>query len=168
MTTATLATAVAQLETLIAAVGPDEASAPTPCSEWVVRDLVDHVVHSTGGMTQMLRGEEVDWSVPVAHHDDPLSEFGRRGAELLVAADGAPGGLAEAELSVHTWDLATALGLSTGGLDPAVADDGYAFMRENLTVDGRAGAFEPEQQAPAGANSYERLAAFAGRRVRRL
>jgi hypothetical protein len=38
-------------------------------------------------------------------------------------------------------------------------------MRSNLTADGRGPAFGPEQPAPAGADAYQRIAAFAGRRV---
>lgn len=167
MTTATLATAVLQLESLISSIGAEAEEAPTPCSEWVVRDLVDHVIHSTGGLTQMVKGEEVDWSAPVVHHDDSLAEFRRRGADLLTAAGEDQLGLPAAELAVHTWDLATALGRSTDDLDPAVAEIGHAFMSENLGPEQRAGAFDPEEPAPRGANAYERLAAFAGRAVRR-
>jgi uncharacterized protein (TIGR03083 family) len=167
MTSPTLTTAVFQLESLISSISAEAQDAPTPCSEWVVRDLVDHVIHTTGGLTQMVSGEEVDWAAPVVHHDDSLAEFRRRGAELIAAAgDGEPG-LPAAELAVHTWDLATALGEATDELDPAVAEAGHAFMRENLGPEQREGAFDPEREAPTDANAYERLAAFAGRRVTR-
>ncbi len=167
MTSATLTTAVFQLESLISSVSTDDEDTPTPCSEWVVRDLVDHVLHTTGGLTQMVQGAEVDWSAPVVHHDDSLAEFRRRGADLLAAAADDQLGLPAAELAVHTWDLATALGQATDDLDPAVAEIGHAFMLENLGPEQRVGAFEPEQPAPEGANAYERLAAFAGRTVAR-
>lgn len=68
-----------------------------------------------------------------------------------------------AELSVHTWDLATALGETTAGLDPEDAERALAFMRDNLTRENRCGGFAPEQEAPSGADSYTLLAAFAGR-----
>lgn len=167
MTSATLTTAVFQLESLISSISADDEDASTPCSEWVVRDLVDHVVHTTGGLTQMVSGEEVDWSAPVVHHDDSLAEFRQRGAELLTAAGDDQLGLPAAELAVHTWDLATALGHGTDDLDPAVAEVGHAFMVENLGPEQRVGAFGPEQPAPDEANAYERIAAFAGRTVQR-
>ncbi|WP_229051668.1 maleylpyruvate isomerase family mycothiol-dependent enzyme [Aeromicrobium sp. Leaf350] len=167
MPSATLTTAVFQLESLISSISPETDDAPTPCSEWVVRDLVDHVLHTTAGLTQMVKGEEVDWSAPVEHHDDSLAEFRQRGAALLAAADDAQLGLPAAELAVHTWDLATALGQGTDDLDPAVAEVGHAFMLENLGPEQRQGAFDPEKPAPEGANAYERLAAFAGRSVTR-
>jgi hypothetical protein len=64
---------------------------------------------------------------------------------------------------VHTWDLAAALGRSTGELDPKVAARGLAFMHANLSQDNRSPAFAPEQPAPPGADAYQRIAAFAGR-----
>ena len=66
---------------------------------------------------------------------------------------------------MHTWDLATALGRSTGDLDAEVAERGLAFMGASLTDDNRSPAFGPEQPAPEGADAYRRLAAFAGRSV---
>jgi hypothetical protein len=66
---------------------------------------------------------------------------------------------------VHSWDLATAMGRSTGDLDAEVAERGLAFMRANLTEDNRGPAFGPEQAAPEGADAYQRIAAFAGRSV---
>ena len=70
-----------------------------------------------------------------------------------------------AEIAVHTYDLASAIGYPTGDLDPEVAERGLVFMQANLTADNRAPAFEQEQPAPDGADAYQRLAAFAGRTV---
>ena len=71
--------------------------------------------------------------------------------------------MAAAELAVHTYDLATALGTATADLDPEVAEVGHAFMTSSMTVDMRGDAFGAEQPAPADADAYERIAAFAGR-----
>jgi hypothetical protein len=68
---------------------------------------------------------------------------------------------------VHTWDLATALGRSTADLDPEVADRGLAFVRATMTDDNRSLAFGLEQPAPDDADAYKRVAAVAGRSVRR-
>ena len=38
-------------------------------------------------------------------------------------------------------------------------------MQQMLTPDNRGRAFAPEQEAPEGADPYERLAAYAGREV---
>ena len=70
-----------------------------------------------------------------------------------------------AEFAVHSWDLAHALDLSTGELDPAVAERGLAFMKANLRAEIRGEAFGPEQPAPDDGDAYDVIAAFAGRTV---
>lgn len=148
----------------------DRLAAPTPCTEWSVGDLVDHVVQDTAGFAAMVRGEPVDWAAPTPHHDDPVAAYRRNVGDLLRAweanPDAQPGADWQcAEIAVHTWDLATALGRPTDDLDVEVAELGMAFMRGALTPENRGRAFAPEQQAPEGANAYARLAAFAGRAV---
>jgi hypothetical protein len=119
----------------------------------------------------MTRGEPVDWAAGTpASGDEPAASFRNNADELLRAWDAQAGDISPldwqcAELAVHTWDLATALGRSTEGLDPEVADRGLSFMRANLTADRRGAAFGPEQPAPPAADPYARIAAFAGRRV---
>ncbi|ROS76700.1 maleylpyruvate isomerase family mycothiol-dependent enzyme [Cellulomonas sp. PhB143] len=154
-----------QLAALLDAVGPDVRDDPTPCERWTVADLVDHVLTSSAGMARMLRGESVDWSAPApAAGGDPAGAFRAQAHDVLDAARGQEGtDWVCAELAVHTWDLATALGRPTGDLDPEVADRGLAFMRANLTPETRGEAFGPERPAPDGANAYQRVAAFAGR-----
>jgi uncharacterized protein (TIGR03086 family) len=151
---------------------PDTAlGGPTPCPQWSVQDLVDHVVAAPSRFAGMLRGEAVDWSATPSAGPDPAGRFRSHAEDLLGAVTGAaPGGPLTpdwqcAELAVHTWDLATALGRSTGDLDPEVAERGLAFMRTGLTEANRSPAFGPEQPAPDGADAYQRIAAFAGRSV---
>ena len=144
----------------------------TPCEQWTVQDLVDHVVAAPAKFARMVRGESIDWSLPTPPAgDDPAAAFRAHADDLLTAwrDEDAPQGPGVdwqcGELAVHTWDLATALGRSTADLDPAVAELGAAFMRANLTEANRGPVFGPEQPAPDGADAYGRLAAFAGRSV---
>src|SRR6185312_13308594 len=53
-----------QLEGLVADVRPDALDAPTPCTDWTVRDLVDHVVAAPARFARMMREEPIDWSAP--------------------------------------------------------------------------------------------------------
>jgi uncharacterized protein (TIGR03086 family) len=147
-------------------------SDPTPCPQWSVQDLVDHIVATPSRFARMVRGEAVDWSDTPSAGREPAARFRSHTEDLLraVADAPAPGGPVTldwqcAELAVHTWDLATAIGRSTGDLDAEVAERGLAFMRANLTDDNRGSAFGPEQPAPEGADPYRRIAAFAGRSV---
>jgi uncharacterized protein (TIGR03083 family) len=157
-----------QLGAVLGTVTPEDAGRATPCSEWNVADLSDHIVNSVAGMATMARGGEPDWSA-ATHHDDPSTALQREGRVLVDALDagngGFPDGMAAAELAVHTYDLTTALGRPTAGLDPEIAEVGLAFMSASMTADMRGDAFGPEQPAPAGADAYQRIAAFAGRSV---
>jgi hypothetical protein len=118
----------------------------------------------------MVRGEQVDWAAPTPHVDDPVATY-QENAQALRAAwaenpDAQPGADWQcAEIAVHTWDLATALGRSTDALDAEVAERGRAFMLASLNDDNRSPAFGPERQAPEAADAYTRIAAFAGRTV---
>ena len=145
---------------------------PTPCEQWSVQDLVDHIVAAPSRFARMVRGEAVDWSATPSAGPAPAEEFRSNAEDLLraLADDASPGGAVPldwqcAEIAVHTWDLATAIGRSTGDLDAEVAERGLAFMRASLTEDNRDPAFGPEQPAPGGADAYQRVAAFAGRSV---
>ncbi len=165
---AVLSRALDQFLTVLEDVPADRLAASTPCSEWTVGDLVDHVVQDPASFAAMIRREKVDWTQPTPHQGEPVTAYRRHVADLLRAweanPDAQPGpDWQSAEIAVHTWDLATALGRSTEDLDAEVAERGLAFLRGALTPERRGSAFGPEQRAPDGANAYERIAAFAGR-----
>ncbi|MCU1400237.1 MAG: hypothetical protein JWN62_3346 [Acidimicrobiales bacterium] len=168
MTTSTVTRGLDQLGALLNTLTPEDAERRTPCSEWTVANLSDHIVNSVVGMATMARGGQPDWTSST-HYDDPasaLDEHGRAMVEALAASDSAfPEGMVAAELAVHTYDLTTALGGSTAELDPEVAEVGHAFMTSSMTDDKRGDAFGPEQPAPADADAYQVIAAFAGRSV---
>jgi uncharacterized protein (TIGR03086 family) len=170
---AVLRRALDQLAGLLDEVPPGALGDRTPCEDWTVEDLVDHIVAAPAKFGRMVRGESIDWSVPTASAGpDPAGAFRSHSQDLLGAwrdkdsGSEAPGiDWQCAELAVHTWDLAAALGRSTGTLDPEPAERGLAFMRANLTEENRDPVFGPERPAPEGADAYQRVAAFAGRSV---
>ena len=172
--TTTLRTGLDQLVDLVGTVDDSAVDRPTPCTDWTVGELVDHVVEGTRNFARGVRGEEVDWSADTPHVDGDRGAAMRAAADDLLAAwagsaasdDAPPPQWQCSELAVHTWDLATALGRPTDDLDPTVAEQGLAFMSQGLTDDNRGEAFGPEQPAPDDANAYEKVAAFAGRTVR--
>lgn len=148
----------------------DDLLKPTPCDEWSVAALVDHLVATPARFLARMRGEEPDWSAEPPHLEHGWGPEFRNHADDLVHAwhelREAPATPAEwqvAELAVHTWDLATAIGLSVEGLDPEVAETALEFMRASLRPESRGHAFGAEQPAPPDAGPYAQLAAFAGR-----
>lgn len=159
-----------QAAALLGSVTDDDLTAATPCHDWSTAELVDHLVAAPRRFAAMVRGEQVDWSAATPHVGDDRAEAFRSAAdELLAAWHGAADDVRTgpdwqtAEIAVHTYDLATALGRPTAELDPEVAERGLAFMRASLTPDNRGAAFQPEQPSPEGADAYQRIAAFAGR-----
>jgi uncharacterized protein (TIGR03086 family) len=172
---AVLSRGLDQAAGVLDSVTDDDLETATPCHDWSVAALVDHLVQAPAKFAGMVRGEEVDWAAPTPHVGDDRAEVFRSASESLLGAwaDAAdtkvPMGpdWQSAEIAVHTYDLATALGRPTKDFDPEVASRGLAFMRANLTDDNREPAFEAEQKAPDGADAYQEIAAFAGRMVAR-
>lgn len=168
---AVLARGLDQAEELLRSLDAVDPSVTTPCADWTMADLVDHVVAAPGRFAQMVRGEKVDWSAPTPHvEDDPAAAF-RVGADDLLGAWSAAGEAPmgpdwqSAEIAVHTYDLAAGVGRSTADFDAEVAERGLAFMQAQLTPEARGDVFGPEQPAPDDADAYQRIAAFAGRDV---
>jgi uncharacterized protein (TIGR03086 family) len=110
----------------------DDWARPTPCDEWSVRDLVNHVVGGNFRYVMILAGEPADAVVRTREQDwlgsDPLVSFDD-GLARVTESFSVPGILAAAvrhpksgamtaaqlrvlrvnELTVHAWDLARAI-----------------------------------------------------------
>jgi uncharacterized protein (TIGR03086 family) len=170
---AVLARGLDQAAGIVDTVEESDLARSTPCADWTVSALVDHLVVAPARFAQMVRGEEVDWSAPTPSSDGHGAEELRRGAAELMEAWRAVGSddvsmgpdWQSAEVAIHTYDLVAALGRPTDGLDQEVADRGLAFMKANLQPQMREPAFDAEQSAPEDADAYQRIAAFAGRAV---
>ena len=89
------ARAVADFTEKVHAIGPDQWTNPTPCTEWDVRALVNHLTYENlwvpeliGGRTVAEVGDRFDGDVL---GDDPVGAWDRsaEGAIAAVAADGA-------------------------------------------------------------------------------
>ncbi|MGH3411805.1 MAG: TIGR03086 family metal-binding protein [Marmoricola sp.] len=165
-----LARALDQAGDVLTQVHLDQLGQTTPCSDWSVAHLIDHLVADAHNLRAMVEGEQPDWSARQQVRENWAETF-REAADDLVHAwhqlrdseTPADPDMATAEFAVHTWDLAQAIGFSLKGLDPEVARRGLEFMRANLTDDNRGEAFGPEQPVPDDAGAYDELAAFAGR-----
>lgn len=174
-----LARAIEQCGAIVSRVRPEQAGQPTPCSEWDVRQLVNHTVHDVQSFTAALTGQERaapeadlignDWSAAYRSAADALLvAWRKRGVEGTVqgrigefAATWAVG-QHTAALAVHGWDIATGTGQSTD-LDPELGRVALDWARENLKPQFRGTAFGPEIEVPDNAAVYERLAGFFGR-----
>jgi uncharacterized protein (TIGR03086 family) len=165
-------------------VGPDDWARPTPCAEWDVRALVDHVVGANVRYRLLLHGaatEEVEATRSVDHlGDDPLSSF-LATADAVVACFGEDGALDRVahhvtgertgrellsmrilDVAVHGWDLARAIGADEA-LDRDVVAYLLAYSRA-LDLGPRQRAFAPAGgDVPPGAGPQDRLLHRLGR-----
>lgn len=165
----------ATARTVLDGVGADQFEAPTPCPEFDVRALAGHLLAVAQRVRNVGRGES-PFSVPEVVEgvadDGWATAWDAVGAEVAEAwADDAtlermvelpwatlPGSATlimwSNELSVHTWDLATATGQSPDW-DPAVLELSLAAMHVGLPAEGRAEAFEEARQhMPEGTEDF--------------
>lgn len=172
-----LARAIDQAGDVLDHVHQDALGRPTPCTDWDVATLVDHLVHAPSQFLTMMRGEDIDWAAAPPHVTEEWGPaFRVAGDDLIHAwhehsstadADEAPvsADMQTAELALHSWDVARAVGYPMDRLEPEIAERALAFMSANLTDENRRPVFGPPQVAPEGAGPYDELAAYAGRSV---
>jgi uncharacterized protein (TIGR03086 family) len=164
-------------------IGKDGWDRPTPCSDWDVRELVNHVCgeqlwapHLVDGETIEQVGDRYDGDVL---GDDPkatfrtavegsIQAFGRAGLDAIVhlsfgdvpCAVYLEQMLTDAE--VHGWDLAEALG-EPAQLDPETASHLLPRMRAQEGLIRASGMFADGIEVPDDADDASALLALLGR-----
>ncbi len=176
-----------QFEQRLGAVHADQWTLPTPCAEWDVRGLVNHLVTADTTTVRLLTGATREETVAMigADHlgDDPVGAYAHS-ADAQAAALSAPGAL---EMTVphptfdmsasqlldfrigdtllHAWDLARAISVNED-LDPVVVEFVWQSLQPLAEIlpttgafgDGRSGALA--EDAPL----QQRLLDLSGRR----
>jgi uncharacterized protein (TIGR03086 family) len=177
-----LTTALPITGELVAGIQPEHWQLPTPCSEWTVHDVVNHLVVGHLRFRAALDNGPAPSDADVLGAD-PVGAY-RSSADAMLAAfrvEGAldrpvtiPAGtlpglvaceLRVVEAAVHGWDVARATGLSLSFPDDLV-EESIAFSRIQLSrlPAGRT-RFGPSQEASDDAPPLDRLAALLGRAV---
>jgi uncharacterized protein (TIGR03086 family) len=168
----------------VTAVGPEHWTQPTPCADWDVRALVNHLVY------------EQRWSVPL-FAGATIAEVGDRfegdllgddpKAEVAAAAEEALGAVADeavvdrtvhlsfgdtpaaeylyqlfADHLVHSWDLAVGIDADRT-LDPELVHECLEWFRGQEEGYRRVGAIGPAVSVPAGASEQDQLLGAFGR-----
>jgi uncharacterized protein (TIGR03086 family) len=162
---------------VIAGVRVDQYDDSTPCDEWSVRDLLDHMVGVVAGLGAAAAGREPS---PFELSDDPAAQFQaaavaamqawRRPGVLDATIDAGPGpmpgrvlaGINLLDTATHSWDLATATG-QPAALPEDVAAAALEASRATISPEIRPGRFGPEVTAPSGGSTTHALVAFLGR-----
>ncbi|MBV9253740.1 MAG: TIGR03086 family protein [Actinobacteria bacterium] len=172
---------------ILAGVSPDQLGQPTPCSEWDVRGLINHIVggafffaavaetgkppEGAGGDTDFTAGDMAENYAQAVKAD--LAAWARPGAleQMCELPFGTMPGQFALSLHfvdnlTHGWDLARATGQDET-LDPELCGAAMAMVEASISDDIRStqpGApFGPKVDVADGAAPHERLVAFLGR-----
>lgn len=170
----------------VAGVQDSQWGAPTPCEDWDVRTLVNHVVSGNewaaalaAGWTIDEVGDRLDGDIL---GDDPLEAYDAS-AERAGAAFRAPGALEAPcavsygpvpgevyaghrvlDLLVHGWDLATATG-QDATLDPRLVTAGLVVLLPQAELLAASGAFGAPTDLGEDADPQARLLGLTGRQT---
>jgi uncharacterized protein (TIGR03086 family) len=148
-------------------------SAATPCDEWTVRDLLNHMLDTQRYFAGSARGEDVappGPNPPDLLSDDPVADV-RKAQQDVAAAYGQEGvvektgpalGIAFTDLLLHTWDLARATD-QDATMPTGLAEASYDFIHGRFTDEQRKGMFKPEVPVGADASAQDRLLGYMGR-----
>ncbi|MGD9701186.1 MAG: TIGR03086 family metal-binding protein [Acidimicrobiia bacterium] len=162
---------------VIAGVKASQHDDTTPCTEWTVRDLMEHMIGVVAGLGAAAAGAAPS---PFTLGADPAAQFDDASQAALAAwrtdgvmdrvVDGGAGpmpghvlaGINLLDTATHTWDLATATG-QNATLPDDVAAAALGASKAIVSPEIRPGRFGPEVAAPSGADPTSQLVAYLGR-----
>ena len=162
---------------VIGGVSADQYVDSTPCQEWTVRDLLEHMISVVAGIGAAAAGSPRE---PFELAPDPAGQFDAAATVALAAwrapgvldrvIDAGPGpmagrilaGINLLDTATHTWDLATATG-QPAALPDDVAIAALEASMATIRPEIRKGRFGPEVAVADDADPTDRLVAFLGR-----
>ena len=189
MTPVDLTPAARRLSALVANVPDDALTGPTPCPDYSLGDLIDHIgglaLAFTAAARKEIGGDSAqgpsgdaarlgdDWRVRIPEQLAALAEAWRDPAAWTgmtqaggVDLPGEIGGLvALDEIVIHGWDVARA-SAQTYECEPQLLDAVHEFLAgfsTPETADQRGNMFGPVVHVPADAPLLDRIVGLAGR-----
>lgn len=168
----------AVLQHVLHGIADDDLHKQTPCREFDVAGLTDHLLNSITTIGAMAgaefgernRDDSVEQQVVIAARA-ALDAWQRRGLEGTVEFGGnaAPAtvmvGILSLEFLVHAWDYAAAVDRDVDAPD-SLSDYVLGLAQKIITPEGRANVgFDSPIDVPADADALTRLLAYTGRRA---
>jgi uncharacterized protein (TIGR03086 family) len=171
---------------LVHQVKDDQWSAPTPCTDWDVRALVNHLVYEARWAPPLLAGQTIEevgsrydgdllGDDPTALYDGSVGDA--RGAlnapgvmdrTVHLSYGDTPASDYAAQLTcdfvVHSWDLARGIG-ADDTLDPDMVRWVDDITRPQAAMLAASGLFDPPVDVPDDADPQTRLLALFGRKA---
>lgn len=171
--------------TLVHRIGDDGWEAITPCTDWTVHDLVNHLVYEDLWAVDLFAGRTIaevgDRYEGDILGDDPVTAWEQAVAGALEAVADPdvmdrtvhlsfgdfPGREYAMQLitdhTIHGWDLAAAIGADTALDDDLIQAIDDWFDEQHQEAYRQGGALEPPLYTPPGSDARERLLAAFGR-----
>lgn len=170
--------AFAVLQHVLHGIAADDLDKQTPCREFDVAALTDHLLNSITILGTMAGAEfaERDHDAPIEQQvvfagRKALDAWQRRGLDGAVEFDGnevpprVMVGIMALEFLVHAWDYAAAVGREVNAPEP-LCDYVLGLARKIITPEGRANAgFDDPIDVGADADALTRLLAYTGRQA---
>jgi len=179
---------IASTDKIVKGTEPSQLGLPSPCTEWTVRDVINHI---TGGSTmfavcveegsvpddllgKLMAGDNLGddyvgaWESASSRAMTAFEEPGALDKMVKLPFGEMPAGvavnIAVFDVLTHAADIASATGqtIDDTALVETALEVGHQMIGPDLRVPG---VFDREQPAPEGATPTERLLAFAGRKV---
>jgi uncharacterized protein (TIGR03086 family) len=171
-------------ERRLAAVAASQWGLATPCAEWDVRALVNHMTGELFWIPPLIEGRTIaevgDRFDGDVLGDDPLATW-RAAAAAALEATADPGvderivhlsfgdlpageylGQVTSDAIIHGWDLARAIG-APDAIEPPLLDFALAFLEPQVEMWQAAGVFAPPVDPGPDAGAQARLLGLTGR-----
>jgi uncharacterized protein (TIGR03086 family) len=153
--------------------GATDLAAATPCEEWTLRDLLNHMLETQRYFISAARGEKASPPGPAPADTlsaDPKADFDRArsdvlgvfGQEGVIEKTGPALAIAFADGLLHGWDVARAT-RQDDRMPEGLAAAAYDAIHGRFTPEQRKGVFKPEVPLGADATPQQRLLAYTGR-----
>ena len=155
------------------AAASNDLDAPTPCDDWDVRTLLNHMLDTQQYFVRSARGEQASPPSPTPPEllsGDPVADFDAAQSEMLttfaepevIERTGPALGIAFSDQLLHGWDLAQAAG-QDATMPEGLPEAAYSLIHGRFTDDERKGIFKAEIAVPSTATPQARLLAYTGR-----
>lgn len=165
---------------VITNIGDDDLTKPTPCADYDVRALLDHLLHVVVEFQKLAAKQDADFSHTPAYPDwraqypaetaKLVEAWGQPGATDGIAGNmqmpaHVVGGLVLLDLTIHASDLAQATGQRYEP-DAEVLTEVTALVSQMAPTAREMKVFADAVAAPADASPFEQLLATTGRNPR--
>ena len=173
--------ALAATGRIVAGISSDQLTAPTPCEDYDVAGLLQHLISGNFWVAPLVEGKTIDevgdaldrdfgrdeYQASADQADRALSSPGAMERPVAVSYGPVPAevyaGHRFIDVLIHGWDLARATGQDTH-LDPELVEACWTVINPQMELLKGSGMFGTDVSVPDDADAQTKLLAALGRR----